>query len=193
MDISPSRVTPVGGEWWLPGVFFPLRPDQIIWTDPGEWKWVREGQAMVPCFSLPSNVIRALKDVYGLDSNPHRSLIRLRHLSLSLIRLISHQCRCLSFSLFFLHPFLGLQIVVDLFPLAAVWFLNNLNIFFPYHVLTVTLESVLLFWKSLQKNTFLFQTWQIKHWSWPSKKSGKIRPKLCVAQIEYVQISHKCS
>lgn len=60
---------------------------------------------MVPCFSLLSNVIRALKEAYGLDSNPHRSLLRLRHLSLSLTRLVSHRCCCLSFALFLLHLF----------------------------------------------------------------------------------------
>lgn len=74
----------------------------------------------MPCFSLPANVIRALKDAYGLDSNPHRSLLCLRHLSLSLARLVSPQCHYLSFAVFLLHPFLQLQIGVDIFPLAAV-------------------------------------------------------------------------
>lgn len=96
-DASSSWVM---AEWWLAAVFFPPWADQIIWTDPGEWKWVREGQAVVPCFSLPSNVIRALKEGYGLDSNPSLSLILLRHLSLSLSGLLSHQCRRLSFALF---------------------------------------------------------------------------------------------
>lgn len=67
--------------WWV--CFFLLLEDQIIWTDPGEWKWVREGQTLVPCFSLTSNVIRALNEGYGLDSNPQLSLIPLHHLSVT--------------------------------------------------------------------------------------------------------------
>lgn len=79
--------------WWVS--FFLLRADQIIWTDLGEWKWVREGQTLVPCFSLASNVIRALNEGYGLDSNP---LWFLCIISLSLIRLVSHPCHRLSFT-----------------------------------------------------------------------------------------------
>lgn len=68
---------------------------------------------MVPCFSVPPNVIRALKDAYGLDSNPHRSLVRLRHRSLSLTRLVSAASLSLSFSSIFSS---GRRLVLIYFP-----------------------------------------------------------------------------
>lgn len=49
--------------------------DQIIWSDPVEWNGVREGQSVVLCFSLCSNVIRAHRERHGLDYNPPASLV----------------------------------------------------------------------------------------------------------------------
>lgn len=116
---------PVCG-WMMAGgcVFVLLLEDQIIWTEwKGEWKWVREGQTLVPCFSLTSNVIRTLNEGYGLDSNPQLSLIPLRHLSATVSLL--------------LRSFPRLQTGIVLFPLASVLFLN---IFF--YVLDTVMAAV---------------------------------------------------
>lgn len=81
VDIFPSCVT--FNPCWMMTVLrqrlvqwrvFPLSgqcsSDQIIWSDPVEWNGVREGQPVVLCFSLCSNVIRAHWERHGLDCNP---------------------------------------------------------------------------------------------------------------------------